>query len=126
MTKNLSSYLGPTMGAIIFLVALWVMHRDLKLIDYHEIVDSLKQIPTTRLMVALAATDTNYVVLTGYDWLAFHYIRRPLQYSKIALASFYSRGFFVGIPLEKIRRTGSLHGREQPQPLLPFASRDPP
>jgi phosphatidylglycerol lysyltransferase len=93
MTKNVSSYLGPTIGAVIFLAALWVLHRELKLVHYPEIVDSVKQIPTARLMAALAATGLNYLVLTGYDWLAFRYIRRSLRYSRIALASFIGYAF---------------------------------
>jgi phosphatidylglycerol lysyltransferase len=102
MTKNIASYLGPTLGAVMFLAALWVLHRELKLVHYPEIVDSLKQIPTTRFLAAVAATGLNYLVLTGYDWLAFRYIRRPLQYSKIALASFIGYAFSNGVGLSML------------------------
>jgi phosphatidylglycerol lysyltransferase len=90
------------MGAGIFLAALWVLHGELQLVHYHQIVDSLKQIPTTRLMAALAATGLNYLVLTGYDWLAFRYIRHPLQYSRIALASFIGYAFSNSVGLSML------------------------
>jgi len=93
MSKRLSLYLGTLLGVALFLSALWVLHQELKMVRYHAIVENLRQISTWRLLTALAATGLNFFVLTGYDWLAFHYIRRPLGYSKIALASFIGYAF---------------------------------
>ena len=43
-----------------------------------------------QLAAALTFTAASYALLTGYDWLAVHYIDRSLPYPRIALASFVS------------------------------------
>lgn len=86
-------YLGPLMGVLLFGAALWVLHRELNQYHYHEIIGSLKQIPAIRLFAAVAVTSLNYLVLTGYDFLALRYIRHALPYPRIALASFIGYAF---------------------------------
>ena len=47
-------------------------------------------IPSWRLASAGAFAAGSYLCLTGFDWLALRYVRRPLPYRRAALASFVS------------------------------------
>lgn len=102
MNKYVTSYMGPVLGAAIFLTALWALHRELSLVRYQDILQSLEQMPAMQLMLALAATCLNYFVLTGYDWLAFRYIHHSLAYGKIALASFIGYAFSNSVGLSML------------------------
>lgn len=84
---------GPFLGAAILVTALWVLHAELTMVRYDAVVRGLRQIPAWHLLAALLVTGLNYLVLTGYDRLAFRYIQHPLQYSRIALASFIGYAF---------------------------------
>ena len=83
----------PFIGLVLFLTALWVLHRSLANYRYHDFLDSLHSLPTRSIMAALGLTVLNYLVLTGYDTLAFRYIGRSLAYRKIAFASFIGYAF---------------------------------
>ncbi len=102
MRRGFSFTIGPFLGAAILITALWVLHRELRMVHYDAVVQSLRQIPAWHLLAALLVTGLNYLVLTGYDWLAFRYIQRPLQYSKIALASFIGYAFSNSIGLSML------------------------
>ena len=55
-----------------------------------------------RLLSALLLTCLSYLVLTGYDALAFRYIHRTLEYGKIAFASFIGYAFSNNIGLSMV------------------------
>jgi phosphatidylglycerol lysyltransferase len=93
MRTRALSYLGPVIGVLLFGAALWVLHHQLKQYGYHQVILSLRRIPESHLLAALALTSLNYLVLTGYDFLALRSIRHPLPYSKIAMASFIGYAF---------------------------------
>lgn len=76
-----------------FGVVLWVLRHVLQEYHYHDILREVKSMPLPRLALALLFTILNYAVLTGHDALAFRYLRLPLSYGKIALASFLSYAF---------------------------------
>jgi phosphatidylglycerol lysyltransferase len=91
--QNLLHGFGAILGLVLFSVVLWVLHHELQKYHYHEIVRHVREIPDQRLALALLLTVLNYLVLTGHDALAFRYLRYPLSYSKIALASFLGYAF---------------------------------
>ena len=80
--------LGPIIGLILFVGALWVLYHSMK--DYHlrDLRDAFVAIPYYKLFIALLLTSACYFLMTCYDVLAFRYINHPLPYKKIALASF--------------------------------------
>jgi phosphatidylglycerol lysyltransferase len=80
--------LTPFIGLALFLIALWVLDRELQAIRFQDLTAELSRARRTSLMAALALTALNYLVLTCYDQLAFVYVRRKLSRSRIALASF--------------------------------------
>jgi phosphatidylglycerol lysyltransferase len=83
----------PFLGASLLLAALLVLRHELKEYHYHDILRSLEAMPGRSLLLALGLTVLNYFVLTGYDTLALRYIRYPMQYRRIALASFVGYAF---------------------------------
>ena len=91
--KKIFHNLAPLFGIFLFAVALWVFHRELREYHYHEVVRHLAEIPAHHLLLALAFTILNYLIMTGYDALALRYIRHPIAYIKIVLASFIGYAF---------------------------------
>ena len=69
--------------------------------QYSDIKQALAEIPRNRLLLSFALTILNYVVLTGYDVLALRYIRHPLAYGRIAVASFigYALSHNIGLSI---------------------------
>ena len=100
--KRFCHSLGPLFGIFLFAVAIWVLHHELREYHYHDVVRHLAEIPTHRLLLALAFTILNYLIMTGYDTLALRYIRHPIAYIKIALASFIGYAFSNNIGLSMI------------------------
>jgi uncharacterized membrane protein YbhN (UPF0104 family) len=93
MKKRLLYRIGPLLGIIVFAVALWFLHRELTVYHYPDVVRLLKDLPLSRLFLSLMLTILSYLILTGYDSLAFRYIRHPVPYGRIALTSFIGYAF---------------------------------
>src|SRR5260370_22406149 len=77
----------------LFAVALRVMIDTLAQYRYSEVIVYLNALPREQLLLAVVLTLLSYLVMTGYDTLAFRYIRHQLPYLKIALASFIGYAF---------------------------------
>ncbi|MFZ0033556.1 MAG: bifunctional lysylphosphatidylglycerol flippase/synthetase MprF [Sedimentisphaerales bacterium] len=86
---NLSSFIG----VILFGVALLIIRHKLKHYHLHDIIKETSQTPILSLLLAILLTFLDYLVLTGYDALALRYLKQPLKYTKIALASFVGYAF---------------------------------
>jgi phosphatidylglycerol lysyltransferase len=102
MKRRVLHSLGPLLGLLLFAVAIWILHQELREYHYHDIVRHLAEIPTPHLLLAFALTILSYLILTGYDTLALRYIQHPLAYAKIALASFIGYAFSNSIGLSMI------------------------
>ncbi len=100
--KRIIHSLGPLIGLLLFAAALWMLRTELKEYSYHNVMRNLEELPALRVYIALALTLFNYFVMTGYDSLALRYIRSPLPYRKIALASFIGYAFSINIGLSMI------------------------
>ena len=91
--KKLLHNLSPIIGVILFSVALFVIHHKLKQYHVRDVINEASLIPAASLLLAVLLTFLDYLVLTGYDALALLYIKQPLKYPKIALASFIGYAF---------------------------------
>jgi phosphatidylglycerol lysyltransferase len=91
--KRIAPFLKPLLILALFAVALRVLHDTLAHYRYHEVIAYVRALPGDQLLLAAGLTLLGYLVMTGYDTLAFRYIRHPLPYSKIALASFIGYAF---------------------------------
>ena len=75
--------LPVVIGLALFLVALEVLRLELQAVTWHEITDDVMHTPLPSLMLALGLTALNYLVLAGYDLLAFEYIGKVLPARQI-------------------------------------------
>ncbi|WP_041603847.1 bifunctional lysylphosphatidylglycerol flippase/synthetase MprF [Thioflavicoccus mobilis] len=91
--------LSAALSLTLFAAALWILHRELSGIHLNDVLAELTALRPMALGSALALTAASYLVLTGYDAVALHYLGRVLPYSRVALASFVATavGHNVGV-----------------------------
>ncbi len=80
--------LSPAIGLLLFAAALWVLTREIRHLSWHGLSGAIRAMPAQALLAALGFTVLNYTILTGYDQLAFRYIRRRMPKWQVAVASF--------------------------------------
>ena len=102
MIKKFLHGFNSIFGIILFAVVLWVLHHQLRDYRYHDVVRELRELPSGSILAALVLTLLNYLVLTGYEVLAFDYISNPLKFWKIAIASFISNAFSNNVGLSML------------------------
>ncbi|MDS4019159.1 MAG: bifunctional lysylphosphatidylglycerol flippase/synthetase MprF [Candidatus Competibacter sp.] len=110
MKALFARYAGPFVGLLLFGAALWVLQQALATYHYRDIVAALARLPRSRLFAAFLCTVLSYLVVTGYDWLALRYIRRPLPWPKIGFAALLSYAFSNSVGLS-VLTSGSLRYR---------------
>ena len=88
MLARLRYALPFVVGLALFMAALEVLRVELHAVSWGEITGDVLRTPAAQLAAAIILTILNYATLTGYDLLAFAYIRKPLPRLHIALASF--------------------------------------
>ncbi len=88
-------------GFVLFCVALEVLRFELRAISWSELSAAVVGIPRGQLALAILLTCLSYVVLTGYDQVAFAYIGKTLPRARVALASFlaYAISNSVGLAM---------------------------
>ena len=91
--KRIAPFARPLLVLALFAVALRVLQNTLAHYRYREVVGYLHQLRSSQVAVAVLLTLAGYLVMTGYDTLALRYIRHPLPYLKVALASFIGYAF---------------------------------
>src|SRR5262245_41922184 len=99
MKERVLSAVGPLLGLVLFALAITILHHELAAYRFHDVLGHLRAIPAPRLAAAGLLTALGYLSLTGYDTLAFRWIKSPLGYSKIALASFIAYAFSHNVGL---------------------------
>ena len=79
-------------GIAIAIIALasFLLYRTLSGYSLNDIVQSIKAIPPSRLLLAGLFAAGSYFCLSWFDWLALRYLGKPLPYRQAALASFCS------------------------------------
>jgi phosphatidylglycerol lysyltransferase len=88
MKRSIAHNIGYLISLALFIVAMVVLHYELKNYHFRDIVAELRAVRPVFLGFAVLLTFLDYLVLTAYDTLALRYIRHHLKYSKIVLASF--------------------------------------
>ncbi len=73
---------------VLFLAALWVLHRELAGIHFHDVAARFRELPWYAAALAFGFTLASYAALAGYDWLALRHIGRRLPPAQIGLTSF--------------------------------------
>jgi phosphatidylglycerol lysyltransferase len=85
--------LGPAVSIVLFAVAGWLLHNELRVHHFGEIVAAFQSLPNRRLWAALGLTLAGYLVMTGYDLLALRYVGHPLPVRNTTLAAFIGYAF---------------------------------
>ncbi len=80
----------PYIGIALFPAALFIVHHELKLHTIAEIITDLKQLPLFVILLGLFLTGINYLMLTGYDFLALRYLGKTVPLKNVVLASLIS------------------------------------
>lgn len=83
----------PFIGLVLFVIALYVLHRALRGHAYQDVAAAIKALSPGSVLAGLALTALNYTAMTGHDFLALRYLRRELPYRRIALAALTGYAF---------------------------------
>ncbi len=89
MKKFLKFLIAP-LGVIIFIVAIVLLSNEMKNYSYQQILDTLKAIPSFKIIFALILALLYYLILGGYDVVAFKYINVPLKFKNVVFTCFIS------------------------------------
>lgn len=85
--------LKPWLVLLPFVVAVWVIHRDLQSFHYLQVVAALDALPVRAILAAVALTALSFLVLSTYDALGLRYAGHPLAYRRSGFASFVGYAF---------------------------------
>ncbi len=96
---------SPLLGAALFALAVWVLHREARGVQYDQVSDALRALPPAALGLSLLFTALNYAILTGFDLLAFRYVGRKVSDWKVALVSFTGYAISNGVGFALISGT---------------------
>lgn len=99
MRRRILRYAYPVITLVLVGLAAHVLYRELGGVHYHQVLQHLRDMPPSRLYLALLLTVVSYILLTGYDTLSVRYVGETLPYKKISLASFvgYTLSYNLGI-----------------------------
>ena len=92
MPDRLRHALPAIIGLALFAIALEVLHVELRAVSWHDLAHDVRNTPIRGLLLAVLFTAMNYVVLTGYDFLGFAYLRKQLPAREIARTAFLAYG----------------------------------
>jgi len=82
---------GPNFLVLaLFLLGLHVLQRILHEVNIHDVYLQFKAIPVQRIALACLLSAAAYLVLVGYDWTAFRYIKKKIPLPLIAFTSITS------------------------------------
>lgn len=95
--RSVASFLGVAL----FVLALFVVRRELEPSGYREIAAALRSFPATALLTACLVTLASFGILAGHDALAVRYADRAVGALRTTFASFvgYAFGQTLGSPL---------------------------
>lgn len=83
---------------MIMAIAFWFVSKKLKGVTWAEVQEGFERLPTSHIIVALLLTALNYLILTGYDWIAIRHMKKKLPFSKMMAGAIvgYASGNVLG------------------------------
>lgn len=90
---RLRGWLGVIISLFVLGLALSVLYHLDHEYRWHDVVAQVQHVSLSVLIQALLLTAGNYLLLTGYDWLAVKQTGAKVPYPKIALTSFIGYTF---------------------------------
>ncbi len=88
--KQTLKKITPFISLILFLVAIFVLHHEIKIYHLHDIRHALQDIPLSLLAICAGVTLFSYIALSFYDYLALEYAGEKLPYRNVLMTSFLS------------------------------------
>ena len=98
--------IGMILQLLIVGIMLYFIHHELKAYSFASIKSALSAIPVYKLILAVFLVILNYLILTGYELLAFNVADIKLEKHKIMFTSFVSYAFANFIGLSGLSSTG--------------------
>lgn len=95
--KSIVSKVSGVFALVMFLVALFVLRKELEGHTFDEIIIATESVPLPRLIIALGLTILCYLILTGYDLLAVRKYRGQLQLLSVMLNSFICHAMSINV-----------------------------
>jgi len=93
MFKKVLPFAGPLLGLGLFIVAITVLHNELREYHYHDLKNALHTLPLSSIALAACFALLNYAVLSLYEILGFRYIGNRMSWRRITFTSFISYAF---------------------------------
>jgi uncharacterized membrane protein YbhN (UPF0104 family) len=83
---------------MIMAVAFWFVSKKLKGVTWEDVQRGFDSLPVSHIVVAILLTALNYLILTGYDWIAIRHLKKKLPFSRMMAGAIvgYSCGNVLG------------------------------
>lgn len=78
---------------LIVLICLNLVRKKLQDITWQQLWEGVVSIPPQQLILAFVITALNFVILTGYDWIAITYLQKKLPWKKIMVGAVIGYAF---------------------------------
>ncbi|MCP4000168.1 MAG: bifunctional lysylphosphatidylglycerol flippase/synthetase MprF [Gammaproteobacteria bacterium] len=99
MIKLFRRWARPFLGLSLFILALFVLDRQLHQYSLADILTHTRAIPVSALLLSAIFTMGSYLSMTAYDLIALRHLGHKLRYSRIALTSFIAHVFSLDLGL---------------------------
>ncbi|MBW4590075.1 lysylphosphatidylglycerol synthase domain-containing protein [Aetokthonos hydrillicola Thurmond2011] len=93
MLKKLKLDFSSLLGLLLLALSIWAITQQLREYDYHDILNSLRAIPKSRLSWSIWLTAAGYLIMAGYDALGFTYLGCSIAFTKVAFTGLLSYVF---------------------------------
>ncbi len=93
MVRRILALIGPLAGIALFVVAFIALPRELRPLHYHQILVQIDYTPAFSVLLSIAITAVNLLVLGCCEILAFRYIGSTLSPAKILVTSMIAATF---------------------------------
>ncbi|MFO0011786.1 MAG: lysylphosphatidylglycerol synthase domain-containing protein [Planctomycetota bacterium] len=82
----------------IMAIAFWFVSKKLKGVTWADVQRGFDNLPLSHILFALLLTALNYLILTGYDWIAIRHLKKKLPFSRMISGAIvgYSAGNVLG------------------------------
>lgn len=83
---------------VVMVVAMWFVSKKLKGVTWDDVKRGFDSLPTLHIVCALVLTAINYLILTGYDWIAIRFMRKRLSFPRMMAGAIvgYASGNVLG------------------------------
>jgi uncharacterized membrane protein YbhN (UPF0104 family) len=67
----------------VMVIAIWFVSKKLKGVTWDDVQRGFDNLPTSHIVGALLLTGINYLILTGYDWIAIRFMKKRLSFPRM-------------------------------------------